>query len=532
MQARLVHRGWGVLFALSFLGAAARGQAREVAVTILHTTDLHGQILPAQQEGAVEESGGLLRCATVIQRIRDQEPHVLLVDCGDLWVGSPESHLTRGQIVHRAVSWLRYEAWVPGNHDLDWGYEPFRQLVRRAPMPVLAANLVTRTAGVEGLQPFRVVERKGLRIALVGLTTPGLSRWLLPEQMGPLTAENSLPALRRIMPRVRAEKPDILVLLLHQGKRPFGDDFANQVEQIAATFPEFDLVLGGHTHQTVPGVKIGKVWYAQAGYQGHWVGRVDLVYDTIQRAVVRVRADLIVVGPAVEPHPELYALLQADLDRIQKRLAEKVGQTERELVASAAPPGQSPVQQLLSAALAEGTGAEIVLQGIQVEAVLPPGPITLRDVWRLAPYENRVGLCSLTAAELRAVLEENAEHLGTPRFLGVRGLTYDLNSDAPRGRRVQNMRLSDGRKLHGRKRYRVAASSYALASGGERFLLLRAFSRRPHARFELAAQDARSLLIRYLRRHCPLRFAEGQEVRLLTGSAKPLRLPSDREEAD
>lgn len=496
--------------------------AREVTVTVLHTTDVHGYVESTRDYEGNENVGGLLRCATLIRQAREEAPGALLVDCGDLWIGSPESYVTKAAVARKAVAWLKYDAWVVGNHDFDWGLAAFQKLLESAPMPALAANIRSRPGApnpAAAVHPYLIREVEGIRVAFVGLTTPGMPGWFLPDYLGPLEFEASVPALRRIMPAVRESGAEIRVLLVHQGVRPFGDDEANELEKIAAAFPEFDVILGGHSHQIVPGIKIRDVWYSQAGYYATSLGRVDLVYDTVQRGVVRVDCRLLPAGPEVEPSAELRSVVQADLDKAAGQRRKVVGRTARDLVASTEPPGQCPVQQLLARAIAAETGADIVLHGILAEDTIPAGPVTGEDLWRLVPYENRVGLLSLTAAELKAVLEENVRHLGTPQFQGVCGLAYDLDPAAPEGRRVLNLRLADGSKLHGRKRYRVAMNSYVLASGGRRYPVIRKLVGKSNARFELTDLDTRIAVARYLRKNRPLDLGPGNEVRLLSRPA-------------
>jgi 2',3'-cyclic-nucleotide 2'-phosphodiesterase (5'-nucleotidase family) len=519
-----------LLVALWMAGPAA--PAREVTITLLHTTDVHGYIQSTRDYEGNENVGGLLRCATLIQKIRAENPAALLVDCGDLWIGSPESFATRAGVVRKAVAWLKYDAWVIGNHDFDWGLDAFQHILETARAPALAANIRSRAGAPNpsaALHPYLIREVEGVRVALVGLTTPGIPGWLLPDYLGPLEFEKSVPALRRIMREVREAQAEVRVLLVHQGVRPFGDDEANELEKIAAAFPEFDIILGGHTHQKVPGIKTSGVWFAQAGYYATGLGRVDLVYDTVRQAVVRVQTDLLPVGHEVEPSAELQAVVQADLDRAAVQRNKVFGRTVRNLVASAKPPGQSPVQQLLARAIAAATGAEIVLHGVLAEDTIPAGPITGNDLWRLVPYENRIGLLSMTAAELKSVLEENAEYLGTPQFQGVYGLAYDLDPAAAAGRRVRNLHRPDGSKLHGRKRYRVAFNSYVLASGGRKYPVVRGLLRKPNTRFELTDFDTREIVARFLRKNRPLDLPPGDEIHLLSSPREvpPVKGPAD-----
>ena len=140
MKNRVSRGGWLLLFLL----VLAPSWAREVPITILDTTDLHGHILPASDG----ESGGLARCATVIRQVRASEKNVLLVDAGDTIQGTAVSWLTGGQVMMKTMNALRYDAWVLGNHEFDWGFGKLTGCVGRAAMPVLAANFTVASSNL------------------------------------------------------------------------------------------------------------------------------------------------------------------------------------------------------------------------------------------------------------------------------------------------------------------------------------------------------------------------------------------------
>ena len=498
-----------------WLAPVPEAGARQVPVTILCTTDVHGHVLPYRDFDGEEEIGGMLRCASAIEEVRRTAPHVLYVDCGDLIQGTAESWLTRGRIMTRTLEWLRCDAWLLGNHDFDWGVDALVALHDQTSLNMLCANLAVRPDSTNRLykvKPFVIKDVDGVRVAIVGLTTPGIPTWTRPDMLGEFGFARSVAALAGIMPSVRAERPDIMILLVHQGYQELGDDNANEVNQLARSFPEFDLMLGGHLHRPLASVRLNGVLFSQAGYYGNWLGRVDLVFDTVRKKVVNKTAELISVEDRYQEDEGLKAVLRADLDKAKSTLSEDLGVAETGLVASAKLPAQSPVQQLICKAIAGAAKADLVLHGLVAEESIEPGPITRADIWRIIPYENRIGVAELTIQDVRDILEENARQAGSMHFLGVHGLSYELHPNAPPGERVRNLCLADGSKPHARKRFRVAMNSYTLASGGGRFPALREIVERPESRLEMTDVDTRTAVVEYVRKHSPLRIEAGTGV--------------------
>ena len=416
------------------------------------------------------------------------------------------------------MEWLKYDAWTLGNHDFDWGIRKLAALHDDTTLTLLGANIGVRpdtNNRLHKIKPFIIKEVDGLRIALVGLTTPAVPLWLRYAQLDTIQFEDSVETLGRIMPGVRAQRPDITVLVIHQGCDPAGDDAASQVWRIAKCFPEFDLILGGHSHQVIDGARIGDSLFSEAGYHGGWLGKASLVFDTVQRKLVEVKTEALSVEQNA-PCAALYDLLKDDLEKASSYLAEEVGTTTTEITSEYKMPGQSSGQQLVARSIAAATRADIVLHGILSEAVIHAGTITKGDVWEIVPYENRIGVLQLTFQELREVLEENARFAGSTHFMGVYGVAYDFCPDAEDGYRIRNLRLADGTKPHGKQRFRVAVNSYALASGGGRFRVLARLAERPNTRMEMTRVDTRTAVADYIARKSPLDIhADTQAVAVL-----------------
>ncbi len=490
---------------------AVAAPARVVTLTVLNTTDMHGSIRRTPGIHADHNEGSLLQCATLIREIRAENPHTLLLDGGDVFQGTAESHLTRGGIMARAMNALGYDAWAVGNHEFDWGVDALAALLEQMQAVPLAANLLVSDPAPEPFQrvrPYIVRQIDGLTIGIVGLTTPNLANWFHGLEADGIRAVDSRRALEETLSKVRRHRPHILILVAHQGLM-MEDDDANQIKGIAHRFGEFDLVLGGHLHWVLAGSRIGRVHYAQAGSGARGVMRIDLDYDTVKGRVVDKRFEFLPVHEDTPEDAEIQALVADDLQRADEWLGTVLGRTAQDLVSSVGGAGLSPVQQLLSAAIAESTGAEVVIHGILSRHTIPAGDIRVSDVWRMVPYENTIGCASLTRAEIQAILEESAPYLGTDRYSAATGLGYEIHAYAPEGKRIRNLRDAEGRPIHARRRLRVAFNSYQLAGGGGRFPELVRIVNQPEARLESIPATTRDLVMDYVRRHEELSIPAG-----------------------
>lgn len=490
---------------LGILVAWASCPARDVGITILHTADIHGHM--AGRPGA---GGGLLRCAALVKEIREREKNVLLLDCGDFIQGSAESFSGRGEIMMLAAHAMRYDALIPGNHEFDWGVDNLRRLYGMIDIPVLVANAFSvegREPVLPNAEPFIVREIEGVRVAIIGLITPHMPRWFRPRLLGDVRFMDSVPALRRVMPRVRASGPDIIILAAHQGHRQWGGDTpANQINAVARAFPDIDVIIGGHTHEEVVMRDVHGVPYTQAGCHGLWLGKISLVVDPEKRAIRSMTFDLLPADETVRPEAAMEEKFAGALAETEAYLEEIVGMAASPLSGNPDFPGQSGTQMLIADAIAEAVGADVVIHQSLSEHSLSPGPIRIRDVWGIVPYENYIGVAHLTLPDIVAILEENSGHLGTRHFRGVLGLVYEIHSGYPEGLRIRNVVLADGRRMADGERVRVAMNSYDMASGGGRLRVLRSVIEQPCARLQETDIDTRDAVVEYIKRHSPVKI--------------------------
>ena len=461
---------------------------REVSITLLHTADVRGHVLSLRHREWEGYHGGLLRCATVIDDLRGSLDNVLLLDAGGLVHGSPESYLSRGLLVLKAASLMGYDARVAGCREAMLEPSAIEGAVYLAHVPVLGADGAPGPAG-EGAAPFLVRSIDGVYVAVVGLSGCGAG------DQGP----DPFPALEHAMAQVRARQPDLIVLLAHLAGDPFAAEGENPLRAVLKKFPDLDVALGGGSGEVVRSANLGGILYSQAGADARWLGRVDLVYDTVRKKLVSRAADVIEIGPEVPVHAPLSSALGPSLGRITRALDREVGQTARRLLATSSTPGQSDVQELIGRALAEASGADVVLTGTAGLGGLAKGPIRWRDVIRAVPDQQALAAISIPAVELRRVLEENMSHLDDASFLGIHGAQYEWAEEEAGQGSVRNLVLSDGTRPHGRRRLQVAFDPAVLGEAGRD--ALREAAAAPTSRLEETSVDIRSLVAAYIEQH-------------------------------
>ena len=315
-----------------------------------------------------------------------------------------------------------------------------------------------------------------------------------------------MDTLRRIIPEVRAAGAQVLVLVCHQGYREAGDDHASQINAIARSFPELDVIIGAHTHRNFPEFKVSDVLYCQAGYYGIYLGRVDLVFDTDKGRVTRRQSNTLLMDEHVPLDNEILKLASVELDRADKLSRTTIGNATDDFWIRALPRKETPVHDLIFEAIADalrerGVKVDAVVHGIIDRlAGLKAGPVTIGDVWKVVPYENTIGVVQLTPAELREVLDENADTYNNSAFRGIWGLKWTFDPEARKGERTISLLHADGSPLDEKHKLAVAFNSYDLAGGGKRWNRLRELADRPESQLVEYDFQTREAVIDYIRK--------------------------------
>lgn len=488
-------------FILALVLVARSFAPDRVQITILGTTDLHGNINPIDYYTNKPDNRGLAKVATLIKRIRKEHPNVLLIDSGDTIQGSPlasfhsRKHNQPPDPMMLVMSSLNYDAMAVGNHEYNFGLKVLEKARKEANFPWLSANTYDKTSQKPHYKPYVIKEVAGVRVGILGLTTPGVPYWDNPPNYAGLEFRAPVAEARRWVPVLREqERADVVVVAMHMG---LGEDLRtgevnpgqipheNEAIAIAKEVPGIDVIFMGHTHRDVPSLYLNGVLLTQANYWGRHLARAD-IYLQKTGAAWRVYAKSARTIPAddrVEPDPEVVKLAEPYDRETQAWLSKVVGESAEELTAREARFRDTAILDLIQKVQLEAGKADVsMVASFNSEARIDKGPVTVRDIAGLYIYENTLVVLEVTGQQLKDALEHSAKYYKpyvsgkTPsdlidekipayNFDIAEGVTYDLDISKPIGQRIQNLRFR-GQPLSPSQKLRLATNNYRVNGGG------------------------------------------------------------------
>jgi 2',3'-cyclic-nucleotide 2'-phosphodiesterase / 3'-nucleotidase len=472
-----------------------------VQITILGTTDLHGNINPIDYYTDKPDNRGLAKVATLINRVRKEQPNVVLVDSGDTIQGSPlESFHSRKNNVRTdpmmlVMNSLNYDAMAVGNHEYNFGLKVLEKARGEAKFPWLSANTYDKGTDRTHYKPYIVKDLAGVKIGIMGLTTPGVPYWDNPPNYAGLEFRDPVPEARKWVQTLRTqEKVDVVVVAMHMG---VGEDLRtgqantgqipheNEAVTIAKEVPGIDVIFMGHTHRDVPSLYVNGVLLTQANHWGRHLARADL-YLQKEPSGWRVYAKSARTIPAddrVEPDPAVVKLAEPYDRQTQEWLAREIAQAPEDLTAEEARFRDSAILDLIQKVQLEAGKADVsMVASFNQNARIAKGPVTVRDVTELYVYENTLAVLEITGQQLKEALEHSAKYYKTYEpgkslrelidekipaynFDIAEGVTYDLDISKAIGSRIQNLRFK-GQPLAPTRKLRLATNNYRVNGGG------------------------------------------------------------------
>lgn len=433
--------------------------AQTTNITVLYTGDTHGH-LRSFYHGARSPVGGIAKRAIFFQEKRRHQGMIwLTLDSGDSLSGTVLADVFEGYLSIEAMNKLSYDAIGLGVHDFDFGVGVLKQRIEQAEFPVLSANIHYSDSGASFAAPYVILERDGVRIAILGLTTGELASQVAPANFAGLSVTDPMETAKQLVPQLRSQA-DVVIALTHLG--------INGDIRLASEVRGIDVIVGGMSHSElhVP-MKFEDTLIVHDSEFGHSVGMLKLSFDPQQnyKRVYFTNTLEQLAGKWVE-NSDYVEWLASFNEQLMQRMETIVGTSAMQMSETKLRSSETPLGNYVADTMRMSTNTDIaLLPAAFFQGPLPEGPITLGDLFAAMPYDHYAVVVDVTGGEVQEILDDAAAQIGKAGFPQISGASFGI-LDA----KAHNV-LIGGHQLDLFKRYKLATSD-VLADGENGYVKL------------------------------------------------------------
>ena len=484
--------------------------AKVVTLRFIETSDVHGAFFPYNFTERTPMRGTMARVSSYVKKQRQQYgKNVILLDNGDILQGQPTSYYSnfvntdQPNIAAEVVNYMNFDAQTFGNHDVEPGHKVYDKWIRDVKCPMLGANIIDLKSGKPYVEPYLMLERDGVRIAVLGMLTPAIPSWLQQQVWSGMRFENIIPCAKQWVKILKeTEKADVIIGLFHCGwdEGIVTDEYAENVaKECAEQVPEFDVIFFGHDHQERNVTAKSGVLCLDPSCNAVKAAQATLTLQKDKKGkwqVKRKEGELIDVTS--EPIDEEYmAYFKSYIDNVRGYVDEQIGTFQNTLYSRDAFFGSSAFMDFIHQMQLEETGADVSFNApLTFDSKIEAGPVYISDMFKLYRYENHIYVLRMTGKEIRNHLEmaydqwtntmkSPDDHIllltehsyfdyNRPGFKNLSfnfdsavGIDYEVDVTKPDGEKVRILQFSDGRPFDEKAWYKVAMNSYRGNGGGE-----------------------------------------------------------------
>ena len=534
-------------------GGAGAGSADGdglMKLSVIFTNDIHGGIDPTGATFMNREFppplGGGASAVTYIEKVRERAReegnHLLLMDQGDIFQGTPVGNFEQGRNMIEYFNHIGLDLWTVGNHDFDEGSENLFRLIEMSEMPVLTANIAHEESGalLKGTRPYLIKDYDGVKVAIIGLTTTDTPKMAFPGHVEGFAFLPEIETAEKYMKEVREKGADIVFVSGHVGlpydpqagyEEMIAEEEALESEgerepteerkwgpsamEISHGVPGIDVFFAGHIHKG-----FDEPWEEPSTHtlifqtygRGSGVGHVDLIIDRETKTLAgydlpSYRGDLITLfEDEWWPDEETGELIGEMVAEAEQGMDEIIGYTGTDLTRGGE--GETRMGNLVCDSMREEVSADFAftnLGGIRDE--IPAGPVTPRQVFRVLPFGNSLMVYEMDGRLLKEVIEYrvSADHHGVYMSGGV----IHYNKTRPDYDRITHLTIG-GEQWRPDRTYRVVTSDF-LAAGNAGLYMLPGIPEDKKMPTSTTCMDA---VLRYIERHSPIHVdLDGRWVR-------------------
>ena len=506
------------------LNTNAKTASKTVRMKVIETSDVHGHFFPYDFMEKKPLKGTLVRANTYINKQRQQYgDNLLLIDNGDILQGQPCVYWTNyvmpedENLAASVINYMKYDAETVGNHDIEPGHKVYDKWIREVRCPLLGANIVkegttSKTSPAclasiyDGLQPYSVHYKDGVKICIIGMLTPAIPNWLNKSIWKGIEFEEMVSCAKKWVKYIQEkEKPDLLFGLFHSGKD--GGISTEKYEEnataaVAYEVPGFDIIFFGHDHQ------VHNEWITNK--EGKRVliidpscyvkniaeAEIELTYKKGKLTNKTINGEIVSVLDE-EIDQEMLAYFTPQIDAVKQYVDRKIGRFENPIYTRDSFFGNSAFTDLIHNLQLQISKADISFNApLSFNSVIKAGDVTQGDMFKLYRFENLLFVLRMTGEEIRKHLEfsydmwgntmtspedhalrlndgakEDQQRTGfqyyTFNFDSAAGIDYEVDLTKPDGEKVRILQMSNGEPFDEHKWYKVVMNSYRANGGGE-----------------------------------------------------------------
>ena len=495
--------------------------AQNVKLKLIETSDVHGSLFPWDFINDKPASASLAQVYTYVEEQRaDKSQSVILLDNGDILQGQPLVYYYNFEdtktehICASVMNYMKYDAATVGNHDIEPGHPVYDKISKEFKFPWMAANAVDTKTGKPYFKPYTILNRNGVKIAILGLITPGIPMWLPEKIWSGIDFQDMVVSAKKWVEIIRKkEHPDVLIGLLHAGVDANYEGQSAEIlrnenasQMVAEQVPGFDVVFVGHDHHG---------WnYKVKDVDGTEV----LILGTLNASRTATEATIIlnkntetgkwkkeITGNVIQienyqPDKAFMTEFEPVIKNIKAYVAKPIGEFTETISTHESVFGDSPFIDLIQQIQLELTHADVSFAALlSFNAEIKKGEVYVRDMFNLYKYENLLYTMQLSGQEIKDYLEysygqwfnqmKNADDnllnfqrddkgnmilsRGVPQlaasyfnFSSAAGINYTVDVSKPAGERTSITSMSDGKPFNLKKTYTVAINSYQANGGG------------------------------------------------------------------
>lgn len=475
-----------VLAGIVVTPSTAKAAEEMVDINILATSDLHGRFVPYDYAiNAADDSGSLAQVASLAKFFK-KVPNTILLDCGDI-IQDNSSELFLNENLHPMIAGMNeigYDAITLGNHEFNYGMDVLKRIMKQSKAAVLGGN-VYNPDGTGVAKPYTIIEKSGVKIGIIGMVTPNITRWDAANLKG-YKVTNPVDETKRVIAEIK-DKVDVIVAAEHMGESSEYGVKGSGVVDLANACPDIDVIVAAHEHKAVEGAYYNNVLTVEnkSGGQTAAVIKIRLKKDDNGKYKVAERESQLVDLKKWDPDPSVVNAL-SKYDEIAKNNANVI--IGKLAGGDLVPPDEikgiaqvqlqeTPMLHLINEVQTYYSGAQVSAAAcFNLAANMKAGDIKRCDTALIYKFANTLYKLEMTGAQLKKYMEWSASYYNTYKdgdltisfnpniraynYDTFSGINYEVNVSKEPGNRIEHLTYKNGKPIKATDKITIAVNNY------------------------------------------------------------------------